>query len=204
MEHTIYLVFAVAGSTLAVLLVVLQVIGFLGIDGAGEVHTDLGGNLGVDHDPGFLHTGDQGAAAGVEGHGNVFFGILSFRALAAFAAVFGLSGLILEGSGLSIGPRVLLAVGAGSAAMLGIARLMLAMTRLSASGTLDIRNAVGHSGVVYTRIPEKHTGWGKVTVEIQGRTLELRAVTSGPELKAGHRCTVVDVSGDDTLEVEGL
>ena len=195
MEHTIYLVFAVAGCTLIGLQVVLQVFGIMGDTDLDDVHTDVDAGHAdfdhADHDPGH----------GAEGHGNLFFGILSLKALCAFAGIFGLTGLILEGHDMSVGLRVVFATSAGLAGMLAVARLMVGLTRLQASGTMDIRNAVGHSGLVYTRIPESNSGWGKVTVEVQGRSLELRAVTDGPELTSGTRISVVSVVGDETLKV---
>lgn len=199
MEHTIYLIFAVVGCTLVLAQAVLLVLGFAG---DGDLDTDH--DVGADHDFGadqdFDHDGDHGA----EGHGNLFFGILSFKALCAFAGVFGLTGLVLEDHSMSPSVRVLFAAGAGFVVMLAVARLMIAMSHLQSSGTVDIRNAVGHSGTVYVRVPGENTGWGKVTVEVQGRSLELRAVTDGPELKSGALVSVVGLAGDETLKVERI
>ena len=189
-EHTVYLILAVVGCTLLVAQVVLQLFGLADGDdlGGADVDTDV----------------DHGGDAGADGHGNWFFGVLSFKALTAFAGVFGLTGLILEEQSIHPGLRVAYAAGAGIVAMLAIARLMIAIASLHYSGTVDIRNAVGHTGTVYTRIPEANSGWGKVTVEVQGRTLELRAVTLGAELQSGTRVQVVSVAGDETLQVERI
>lgn len=189
MEHTIYLICAIAGCTLVVVQLAFQLFGIVGdVDGDGMDHAD-----GPGHTNGFD-----------DGHGNLFFGILSFKALTAFAGLFGLTGLALEGGQVSGTMRVILALSAGFLGMLGVARLMLLISQLHASGTVDVRNAVGRTGIVYTRIPASGEGWGKVTVDVQGRSLELRAVTDGPELKSGRRVAVVALAGDETLKVEGI
>jgi hypothetical protein len=186
MEHTTYLVLAVAGCTLLVLQVLLQVFGLLdggGFDDAGHAH-----------DGGHAHASDQG-------HGNWFFGLLSLKALCAFAGIFGLTGLAMLQTDFGPWLRVSIAAEAGIVAMVVVAFLMRGLAKLSVSGTIDLRNAVGRSGSVYLRIPGAGTGAGKVTVEVQGRSVELDAVTDGGEIPTGARVEVVEVVGNETLKV---
>ena len=61
--------------------------------------------------------------------------------------------------------------------------------------------AVGCAAQVYLRIPARGTGYGKVTVTMQGRTVELNAVTSGPEIATGSAVKIVALREGDTLEV---
>jgi membrane protein implicated in regulation of membrane protease activity len=196
MEQTIYLVLAVAGCTLLLLQVLLQVFGLAeGTDFDTDGHADLG-----HMDAGHAGPGDH-AHASDPGHGNWFFGLLSLKALCAFAGIFGLTGLALLDTDLSPGLRIMFAVEAGIVAMVVVAFLMRGLSRLSASGTLDPRNAIGRRGAVYLRVPAAGTGAGKVTVEVQGRSIELEAVTDGPEIPTGTRVEVVDMVGSDTLKV---
>lgn len=187
MEHEVYLVLAVVGSVLLLLQVVLQVFGVVGdmdgVDGGADVDADMD----VDGD---------GAHSG---HGNWFFGMLSFKALCAFAALFGLTGLALEDS--TMPTRLIGATAAGAAAMVVVAFLMRSLSRLGASGTIDIRNAVGSTAAVYLRIPGGGTGAGKITVEIQGRSLQLPAVTDGDEIITGARVMITEVASEGTLKV---
>ena len=192
MEHTIYLVLAVAGCTFLALQVVLQLFGLVGgegFDGGDHAHFDHG------------HAGHGADHAHDQGHGNWFFGLLSLKALCAFAGVFGLTGLALERTDLGPWLRISIAVEAGVVAMVVVAFLMRGLARLSVSGTLDPRNAVGRSASVYLRIPAGCAGAGKVTVEVQGRSVELDAVTDGAEIPTGSRVEVVDVVGTETLKV---
>ena len=187
MEHEVYLVLAVVGSVLLLLQVVLQVFGIVGdmdgVDGGADVDADM----------------DVDGDGANNGHGNWFFGMLSFKALCAFAALFGLTGLALEDS--TMPTRLIGATAAGAAAMVVVAFLMRSLSRLGASGTIDIRNAVGSTAAVYLRIPGGGTGAGKITVEIQGRSLQLPAVTDGDEIITGARVMITEVASEGTLKV---
>lgn len=188
MERTIYLILGLTGSAILLLQVLMQVFGLAG-DG------DLDGG----HDVGHLgHDGDAGAGSH---DGSWFFGVLSLKALVAFAGLFGLTGLALLEAGWDPLPRALVAALAGLAGMLVVAFLMRGLSRLTSSGTVDLRNAVGAPASVYLRIPGRGQGAGKVTLEVQGRTVELLALTDGEAIPTGARVQVVALVGDDTVKV---
>jgi hypothetical protein len=180
MEQTVYLVCAVAGCSIFAIQTILQIFG---------VFHDAGGIDQIAHEPGDL------------GHGDAFLGILSFKALTAFVGIFGLTGLAMLQTDASFVVRLVVSIVAGNAGMFFVAFLMRGLSKLQASGTLDIRNALGKTASVYLRIPARSTGEGKVTIEVQGRSLTLNAVTDGAEIPTGHRVTVLEVVGDDTLKV---
>jgi hypothetical protein len=191
MEHAVYFWTALVGCTLLVLQIVLQVIG-LGDGG----HVDAGGSPDV-----HVHfDADHGDPAhGTSG--NVFFGLLSFKALVSFAGIFGLTGLSLWEHGLSQLHRISISLLAGLAAMVVVAYLMRVLHNLGSSGSLVLANALGQQATVYLRIPPHGEGPGKVTVEIQGRTLELPAVTDGAGIPTGKVVRVVEVLANETLKV---
>ncbi len=186
MEHSVYFYSAIAGCTLVGLQVIMQVFGlFDDVDLADGVDADV--DVGADHD----------------GHSSsAFFGILTFKAVCAFTGIFGLVGLMMLRGEAAFHVRVLAAGAAGVAAMFGVAWMMKTLSRLQASGTVELRNAVGGIGTVYLRIPDSNSGVGKVTIEIQGRSMEFSAATDGAEIATGARVTVVAVEGDETLKVE--
>ena len=66
------------------------------------------------------------------------------------------------------------------------------------------RNALGQSARVYLRIPGHNSGFGKVTVKVQGRTAEFNACTPGSELPTGALVKIARMSTPDTFEVEPL
>ena len=184
MEHSIYLYSAIVGCTFVGLQVILQVFGlFDDVDAADGMDADA------------EHHGHSSSA---------FFGILSFKALCAFAGIFGLAGLMMLRGDAAFQVRVLVACGAGVAAMFAVAWMMKSLSRLQASGTVEVRNAVGRIGKVYLRIPGSNDGVGKVTIDLQGRSMEFAAATDGEEIATGARVTVVAVEGDETLKVVPL
>jgi hypothetical protein len=182
--HDVYFWCAVIGGSVLGIQLLLQVIGLDGGDGDVDVDMD------VDVDPA------HGTA------GNVFFGVLSVKALVAFLAVFGLVGLSLEDSSLSRFHRASIAVLAGLVAMLFVAWLMRTLHQLGSSGSVVLQNAVGHRASVYLRIPASGAGRGKVTVEIQQRTVELSAVTDGDAIETGQVVRILEVLPNETVRVE--
>jgi len=135
-------------------------------------------------------------------HGsNWFFSVLSFRSLVAFVAFFGLIGAALAYNGAATPVSFSGGVCAGVAALLVVAWLMRMLYQFNAEGTVRISRAVGMGATVYLSIPGHNKGAGKVTVKIQGRTMEYSAVTSGPDLPTGSPALVVGVVGASTLEV---
>ncbi len=192
MGHTVYFWTALIGCTLLVIQVILQVIGL-----GGDADMDAG-SADVDADA-HVDAGDPAHATS----GNIFFGILSFKALVAFAGVFGLTGLSLEDSHSGF-QQAALATLAGAAAMIVVAFLMRMLHGLGSSGSVVLRNALGHQAQVYLRIPARGEGRGKVTVELQGRSVELAAITDGEAIATGHVVKVVEVLTNETLRVTPL
>jgi hypothetical protein len=131
--------------------------------------------------------------------------LLSVRALTAGVAFFGVGGLAAGAFGW---PPLLALVGgalAGGLAMVGVAVAMRAMLKMERDASLNIERAVGESATVYVPVPAARSGLGKVTLTLQGRTVEYQAVTpEGRLLATGSAVLVVDVLGDDTVEVVPL
>ena len=154
----------------------------------------LMGLLGLgDHDPGGGDVpGDVHASDGLN--------LLSIRAISAGLCFFGLSGLAVREWG---GPALLalpvaLAAGVGVAA--GVAFAMRGMRRMESDGVLRMERAVGQPATVYLSIPGQMSAPGKIHLFLQGRTVEMKAV-SREALPTGAPVVVVDVVSPDTLEV---
>jgi hypothetical protein len=173
--QALFLVCAIAGAAF----LILQLIG------AGLGDSDHAG-VGDGHD-----------AHEALSHGLHLF---SVRALTAGLALFGTTGWFAIRAGWPSLLALAAALPVGFAAMAGIAYALRSIGRLESDGAVNIANAIGLDGVVHLRIPESGTGAGKVMVTVQGRLVELPAVTSGPELPTGVPVTVVDARGD-TLDV---
>ena len=126
---------------------------------------------------------------------------LTFQTIVAFVTFFGVGGLSAIGFGWSSGASLATAVVVGMAAMVLLAYAFGGLRRLQGSGTLRLSDAVGEVGRVYLRVPAGNGGVGKVTLAIQGRTEEIRAVTPGPELRSGEPIVVTRVLDGRTIEV---
>lgn len=191
--ETVYLIFAIVGSSLILFQFILTVLG-LG-------HHDLGGHDIAGHDvAGHDVTGGSHEA----GHGsepNWFFSLLTFRTLSAAITFFGLAGLAATKSFADPGPPLGIALLAGAAALVGVAKLMQFLSRLNFDGTIRIERAIGARGTVYLGIPGNRSGAGKVHVNVLSRTLEYNAVSPQDPLPTGAAIVVVTVLNADTVEV---
>jgi hypothetical protein len=172
---TLYLVCAAAGGAILLLQTLFLI---------------LGGGVDADVD------------AETDGGADAFFKVLSVKTIVAFLAFFGLAGLWGTSAELTPSRTLLIAIGAGSLALFAVAWLMGGLARLQAHGNVDLHGAIGGAAEVYLRVPGGESGRGKVIVECQGRRLECKAFTRGPELPTGARARVVAVRAPDVLEVE--
>jgi membrane protein implicated in regulation of membrane protease activity len=183
--ETFFLVCAGLGGTL----VLLQFLA--GVFGIGGDHGDAGHHdFASDHDHEAHH-----------GEGNWFLGLLTLRAICAAVLFFGLGGLVAGYYDLGLPAQLGSAFLAGFAALYVVATLMKSLYRLRADGTVRIQRAVGHTGTVYLRVPGNRAGAGKVTLNLQNRTVELEAFTAADELPTGTPIRVVAVLGPNTVEV---
>lgn len=136
------------------------------------------------------------------GDGSDGVGFLSIRTVASFLTFFGLMGLYGGASGWGAGATAAAATLAGLAMMLLVAWLFSLQRNLAQEGTVDPALAVGLPAKVYLRVPGQRSGQGKVTVSLQGRTVEFTAVTAGAELPTGSDARIVRQIDSTTFEVE--
>lgn len=127
---------------------------------------------------------------------------LSFRTVVAFMTFFGLAGLACLRADYSATRTLLVALGAGATAFWLVGLALLQLHKLQSAGNVEIANAVGTEAVVYLKVPGARRGTGAVTVPVQGRSVQFKAVTRGAELPTGEFCRVTAVRGTNTLEVE--
>ncbi|RUL82942.1 hypothetical protein [Tautonia sociabilis] len=195
--ETFFLLCTIVGGTILVLQLALALLGFGG---------DLGGDLGdlpdLDLPDADADGGGGEVAVGHEDGGLAALGKkLTVQTVVAFVTFFGVGGLSAAGFGWP-GPACL-----GTAIVVGLAATMLlayafgGLRMLQGSGSLRLENAVGRPARVYLRVPAHNGGAGKVLVPVQGRIEEIRAVTSGPELRGGESAVVTRVVDAATLEV---
>jgi hypothetical protein len=137
--------------------------------------------------------------------------LLSVRALAAGAVVFGATGATLSAM-LPAWLAAPIAVIPGLAAAAGTAYLTRLMFRAETRGNLRLDSAVGQIGTVYLTVPGSNAGTGIVQFALQGRTVELSAYTREDDtLATGSAVLVISVDTENetaevisTTNIEGL
>ena len=175
--NTFFFVCALAGGALLVLQLLL---GLLGLDHHHVLDVQLGG----------VHAADS-------------LNLLSVRAVAAGLAFFGLLGMLVLAYGGGAPAAGIAAFVAGGTASTLVAVAQRQLRRLERDGSVRLENALGTAGTVYLSIPGGMGRPGKVHLALQGRTVELQAVSLNP-LSTGAEVVVVDVVGPDTVEVTPL
>jgi membrane protein implicated in regulation of membrane protease activity len=189
----VYFYAAVVGGTLLVLQTLLLIFGGVGHD----MDTGADGHFGDLHDGGLDHGGvDHGHAHAA------FLKLLSLKAVVGFATFFGLTGLGGSAAGWTPTGTLAAALAAGLVALYLLAWMMSALHRLQSSGSLNLKNAVGKQAKVYLRVPGGRRGTGRVTLAVQGRMVECKAVTGGAEIPTGAPVRVVAFETAGTLAVE--
>jgi len=195
MLSTIFLIAAIIGGTVMVCQFILTL---LGMGHHGDV---LGGDL-HDGDLSGEPSGGDSPADGAHAHGDAhtlgdwLFGVLTLRTLVAAVAFFGIAGKAALAAGKSDNFALIVALVAGVAAMYGVYALMRAIYSLQSDGTLNIRNSLGQRGSVYIPIAGRRQGAGKLQLRMQGRLVELAAMTDHDErLATGVQVEVIEVIG---------
>ena len=156
---------------------------------AQTVLSFFGGDL---DDAGFLDGVDQD-------FGNEF---ITVKNLIAFFTMFGWAGLAAYKSGINNFLVVLIALVAGISMVFIMYLLMRNTAKLRNSGTLQMKNAVNQVGETYLRIPAKRNGLGKVHIQMQGRLVELDAMTDDTEdISTGRPIQVVNILNNQILLV---
>ena len=144
------------------------------------VQTVLAFMTGIDLHPGDIHTGsDLGAHGGDSHHGDagINFQLLTIRNVVAFFTLLGWSGLAFYHMRLPLFLVFGLSFLCGFAMMMITAILFYLLSILQSDGTLEVAKAKGEKGKVYLQVPPSRQGEGKIQVTLQGRIVELNAVT---------------------------
>ncbi len=171
----IYFVLGCVASVLLLIQFIMLLIGF-----AGDGDIDLGGDGGPDFD------GD--ADGGI--------GIFTLKGLVGFFAIGGWVGVACVMGGLKDGWTIVVSIICGLVAFVAIGFAYKAIRKLQADGAIDNRNAIGKVAEVYLKVPAKGEGHGKLSIVIQGKLVEMDAVTDEEEpIPTGKEVKVIGLVG---------
>ena len=133
--------------------------------------TSFGGDVDIDGDGDIDVETDSGVS------------IFTVKSITAFFAVGSWAGLLT----CAVAPAnlqwlaVIIAIIAGGAAMAVVVLIFRAMAKMQCNGALETDKLVGKQATVYISVPSARSGRGKITLNAQGKFLELDAVTDSEE-----------------------
>ncbi len=179
----VYWFFAVPFSLVFIIQLIMAILGFDSEQDLSEVADDMDGDAGDDS----IDTGLR---------------LFSVRNTIIFFTIFGWTGIASIRSGINDAGSIFLSFAAGFVMMYAYAKLFNVIMKLTESGTMDIQNALNHTGTVYLKIPPKREGTGKINMEIQGAMREIDAVTDGDEIPTGESVIVSEILENQTLLVK--
>lgn len=155
-DYKFYLAFALFGSFV---LVIQLILAMFGIDGDHDVDGDGTVEFGEHADTGF---GD--------------FKFFSLRSIFAFITFFGWGGVVAYKYGIKGMPCLLIALGCGVLMMFLTALMLYGLLKMQHSGNIEAGDIIGSLGTVYLRIPGGESEFGKVTAEVKGTSQEIIAI----------------------------
>ena len=174
----VYWIITIVSTLLFVIVLVSTIIG-ADADDIGDVDTDIENDTGV---------------------GFQFF---SFKNLVAFFTIFGWSGIASIDAGNSSLTTIFISSICGLLMMFIMATLFYYVSKLTASGTLKLENALFSIGEVYLSVGAKRSKIGKVQIKVQGALRELDALTDHHyDLKQGNIIIVTGVTSNGILIIE--
>ncbi len=148
----------------------------------GDVDVDGDGDIDVDPDSGVS--------------------IFTVKSITAFLAVGSWAGLLtctLASDKLQW-LSVIIALIAGAAAMAVVVLAIRGMMKLQCNGALQSEKLVGMKATVYVAIPSARSGRGKITLNAQGKFMELDAVTDCEEkLAVDETVEIISTENDCTV-----
>ncbi len=174
----VYWIVAMAASVVFLILIALTFIGG-DVDDFGDVDAEIDGDTGID------------------------FQFLTLKNLMGFFTIFGWSGIAAMAEGMSHNITMIISVISGLAMMTAMATLFYYLSKLTHSGTLKIKNALGNIGEVYLTVGANRSSIGKVQIKVQGSLREMDALTDENEdLKQSVVIEVTEVTTNGILIIK--
>ncbi|MFA6044049.1 MAG: hypothetical protein WC718_03615 [Phycisphaerales bacterium] len=130
------------------------------------------------------------------------FSLLSLQSIVGFLMGFGWGGIAgLKGFGWPWWQAAMGGVVCGAFMVYLLAITLRAVYSLASSGNVEVWEAVGSEGEVYSNVPVAGDGMGKVKLVVSSRLRTLNAVAAGEALHTKTRVRVVKVNPDNTVTV---
>lgn len=177
-------IFWIIAVIFTVFFVIQFVLSIMGMDLEADSDIDLDSDMEADYDI------------------DPSFTLFSVRSLIAFFTFFGWTGVLTLRAGSSVTFAVIVSVLTGTVAMVLVAVMLYQFIKMTESGNIDIKKALASIGEVYLTVPASEKGKGKIHVKVNGKVMELEAVTKGKDIKNGESVVVLEVLEDNVMLVE--
>jgi membrane protein implicated in regulation of membrane protease activity len=142
------------------------------------------------------------ADAAIEGDEGIGFQFFTLKGLIGFFTLFSWSGLACIAGGVAPVVTVVISIVCGLLMMIILASIFYFMSKLTESGSLKLKNAIGRIGEVYIPIKAKRGAIGQIQINIQGSVRTLQALTDDEEdLGSGSVVQVNSIINDQILLV---
>lgn len=136
----------------------------------------------------------------IDADGEIGFQFFTIKNFVAFFTIFGWTGIACLEAEMAFFTVVIVSLISGLIMMSVMASIFYFFSKLTDSGTMDVKNAVGGVGEVYLTVRAKRGNIGKVTIMVQGSFRELEAITDDEEdLKNGMVINVKSVINGNLL-----
>lgn len=155
-------------------------------------------------DAGGGHVGHDGSNphADAKDQSTQTFSLISLQSIVGFLMGFGWGGIAgLKGFGWPWWQAALAGVVCGAFMVYLLAITLRAVYSLASSGNVEMWQAVGSEGEVYSNVPPAGSGMGKVKLVVSSRLRTLNAVAAGEPLDTKTRVRVVKINQDNTVTV---
>ncbi len=186
---------AIPFSALFIIQILLLIIGIDDSVDISDIYDDV--NLDVNHELDISEYNDSVLES------NVPLRLITLRNITIFFTIFSWAGIAGIRNNYSKPITLILGFFLGSAVVILLSIVFKFILKLTESGNMNLKYAIGVSGEVYLTIPENKKKGGKVQVIFQSSLKELDAITYGNKIVTGTKVIVIGVE-EDCLVVKAL
>ncbi|MCY6372136.1 NfeD family protein [Clostridium ganghwense] len=124
---------------------------------------------------------------------NVPLKLVTLRNIIIFFTIFSWTGIMGVRHGYSKMLTIALGIILGTIVIVILSSVYKLIFKLTESGNMNLKNAIGATGEVYLTIPDNGKEGGKVHVIFQSSLREVPAITYGEKLKTGTKIKVIGI-----------
>lgn len=134
---------------------------------------------------------------------NVPLKLITMRNIIIFLTIFSWTGIMGVRHGYSKTLTIALGIILGAVVIVILSSVYKLIFKLTESGNINFKNAIGAVGEVYLTVRDNGKEGGKIQVIFQSSLKEVPAITYGMELKTGTKIKVIGIEGN-VLVVKAL